>query len=153
MSQPLSPAALARLAQRRLLKKRPARVATQAQHRTFSPTQRLGRHYEQQAARFLQAHNLHILAQNQHTPFGEIDLIATDHHTLIFVEVRYRQHQLFDGAVASVNRSKQQRIRLSASFLLSHLCRQHFEGKLPSCRFDVIAFHNAEPHWIRHAFT
>lgn len=152
MSQPLSPAALARLAQRRLLKRR-ARVATQTPPPTLSPTQRLGRYYEQQAARFLQAHNLQILAHNQHTPFGEIDLIAKDQHTLIFVEVRYRQHTHFDGAVASVNRSKQQRIRLSASFLLSHLCSQYFDGKLPSCRFDVIAFQGAKPHWIRHAFT
>lgn len=152
MSQPLSPAALARLAQRRLLKRR-VRVAARAQHPTSSPTQRLGSRYEQQAALFLQAHHLLILARNQRTPFGEIDLIAKEHNTLVFIEVRYRQHTHFDGAVASVNRSKQQRIRLSASFLLSQLCSQHFDGQLPPCRFDVIAFNGPQPHWIRHAFT
>lgn len=152
MSQPLSPAALARLAQHRLLKRR-TRVTAHSQRPTRSPTQRLGGRYEQQAALFLQENHLLILARNQHTPFGEIDLIAKEHNTLVFVEVRYRHHMHFDGAIASVNRSKQQRIRLSARFLLSQLCSQHFGGQLPLCRFDVIAFNGPHPHWIRHAFT
>ncbi|MGG4604927.1 YraN family protein [Paenalcaligenes sp. Me131] len=152
MSQPLTPAALARLAQRRILQRR-TRAATQPKHPQQSPTQRVGQRYEERAAQYLRKQGLCILAHNISSPFGEIDLIATDQHTLVFVEVRYRHHTHFDGAAASVNRSKQQRIRLSASFLLSQLCLQHFGGKQPPCRFDVVAFTGAELLWIPDAFT
>lgn len=153
MSQPLTPAALARLAQRRALQRRTRGGITQPKHLRQSPTQRMGQRYEDRAAQYLQEQGLCILIRNATSPFGEIDLIATDQHTLVFVEVRYRHHAYFDGAAASVNRSKQQRIRLSASFLLSHLCQQHFGGKLPPCRFDVVAFTDAELLWIPDAFT
>ena len=152
MKQPRSPADLARAAQRRLLRKRRG-PATRPRSTQRSETQRLGDQHEQRAARYLQQHGLRILASNVHTPFGEVDLIAASSHTLIFVEVRYRQHSHFGGAVASVNRSKQQRIRLCARFLLSSLCAQHFAGSLPTCRFDVIAVNPQQLLWIPNAFT
>ena len=64
--------------------------------------------------------------------FGEIDLIAKDRNSLVFVEVKLRKNADFAAAREYVNRSKQDRIRATASVYLS---RHPFN--LPS-RFDVI---------------
>ncbi len=50
----------------------------------------LGRRGEEEAARFLEARGFRIEARNVRTRFGEIDLIARDVRTVIFVEVKTR---------------------------------------------------------------
>ena len=57
---------------------------------TARAARRLGRRGERTAARYLARQGLRILARNVHLGRGEIDLVALDGPTLVFVEVKAR---------------------------------------------------------------
>jgi putative endonuclease len=84
------------------------------------------------AAQFLMRHGLVIVSRNFRTRAGEIDLVARDGSTLVFVEVRMRRSQDFGGAAASITARKQQRLVKAANAYLAML------GREPPCRFDAI---------------
>ncbi len=86
------------------------------------------------AAEFLVAQGLAIVARNYRCRRGEIDLIARDRDTLVFVEVRLRSSAAFGGAAASITTTKRQRIESTAKHYLATL------GREPPCRFDAILF-------------
>jgi putative endonuclease len=87
------------------------------------------------AAEFLQARGLTIVARNYRCRGGEIDLIASDGDTLIFVEVRLRSDAAFGGAAESITAAKKKRLRFAAAHYLSRLSQM---SKEPPCRFDAI---------------
>jgi putative endonuclease len=89
---------------------------------------------EAMAAEFLVARGLAILARNYRCRSGEIDLIARDRDTLVFVEVRLRSSAAFGGAAASITAAKRRRIARAARHYLATL------GREPPCRFDAILF-------------
>jgi len=101
---------------------------------------------EDRAERFLVDHGLAIVARNFRTRLGEIDLIARDGATLVFVEVRLRASDAFGGAAASIGPRKQRRIAAAARLYLARL------GAEPPCRFDVVTLEDREPTWMRAAF-
>jgi putative endonuclease len=101
---------------------------------------------EERAARHLAAHGLAILARNYRTRLGEIDLIAREGGTLVFVEVRQRASDRFGGAAASVDHRKRARIEAAAGLYLARLAHE------PPCRFDVITLEGDRAEWIRAAF-
>jgi putative endonuclease len=109
---------------------------------------RRGREAEELAARFLAEHGLAIVARNYRTRFGEVDLVAREGATLVFVEVRARSWAAFGGAAGSVDWRKQRRIVAAARHYLARLRAE------PACRFDVITLQGrpAAPAWIRGAF-
>lgn len=117
-----------------------------------SPTQVMGDHYEAWAARLLTESGCQILARQLRCRFGEIDLVVRQGSILVFVEVRSCRNTRYGGAAASVDHAKQKRIILTARWWLNALRRDHFGGKLPPCRFDLIAFESDTPIWIRDAF-
>lgn len=119
----------------------------------YSPSQREGRRAEDKARRYLEAQGLVVLQHNLRCKAGEIDLVCKEGHTLVFVEVRQRSTDHFGGAAASVNRHKQRRIALAASFFLPRLQKLYFNGRPPLCRFDVIALEEASLQWIKAAFA
>jgi putative endonuclease len=84
------------------------------------------------AATFLQQQGLAIVARNFRTRFGEIDLIARDGQTLVFVEVRMRTSARYGGAVESITLRKRARLIAAANGYLARL------GREPPCRFDAI---------------
>ena len=103
---------------------------------------------EEAAARFLESRGLAIVARNYRTRFGEVDLVARDGATLVFVEVRKRSWRAYGGAAASVDARKQSRLVAAARHYLARL------GAEPACRFDVVTWdgESAAPAWIRGAF-
>ncbi len=110
---------------------------------------RTGAAAEKQAERFLKKQGLRIIARNYKTlgrGGGEIDLIAQDGDTLVFVEVRQRSRQDYGGAAASVGRTKQKHLRFAAQRYLQSL------STLPPCRFDVLAVDGEQIEWLRAAF-
>jgi putative endonuclease len=111
-----------------------------------SPSQVVGANAEEAAARFLVSHGLAIVARNYRTRFGEIDLIARDGQTLVFVEVRLRTHAGFGGAAESVDSSKRERIIAAARAYLARM------GTQPPCRFDVVTLDHDSAKWIPAAF-
>jgi len=110
-------------------------------------TQQLGTEAELNAQRHLQQHGLQTLTRNHRCRGGEIDLIMQDGDTLVFVEVRLRRNNSYGGALASVDRRKQQRLTIAA---------QHYLQVYPwtgPCRFDVVALDaSGKPDWIKNAF-
>lgn len=102
---------------------------------------------EEQAARFLAARGLSIVGRNFRTRLGEIDLIARDGATLVFVEVRRRASSArFGGALGSIDGRKRRRLEAAARLYLARLRAE------PACRFDVIALQGDEYTWLRDAF-
>jgi len=111
-----------------------------------SATQLAGAGAEERAARFLASHGLTIVARNFRTRLGEIDLIARDRETLVFVEVRSRASGAYGGAVESITASKRSRIAAAANAYLALL------GSQPPCRFDVMLLEGGAMRWIPSAF-
>jgi len=93
-----------------------------------------GARAEALAAAFLVARGLTIVERNFRCRRGEIDLIARDGETLVFVEVRLRSRRDFGGAAASITAAKRARIAAAALFYLGRLPRT------PPCRFDAVLF-------------
>jgi putative endonuclease len=116
-------------------------------------TQSSGKAAEELARQHLLQHGLKLLAQNWSCRSGELDLVMLDADTVVFVEVRYRRHSAWGGAVESVDARKREKLTKAA---LHFLQRESRWAKHP-CRFDVIAI-NAEGNptprlnWIRNAF-
>jgi putative endonuclease len=78
----------------------------------------IGQWGEALAATYLQRKGYGIIATNWRCTAGEIDLIATDGQTLVFVEVRTRRSAVSGLAEESIDRRKQRRlVRLVQSYL------------------------------------
>ena len=99
---------------------------------------RRGREGERRAARFLVQSGLAILERNYRCRRGEVDLIAQDGDTLVFVEVRWRTGCRLGGAGESIDRHKQRRLVAAARYYLM----RHPE-EAPPCRFDAILMDGA----------
>ena len=113
----------------------------------FSPK---GAEYEDAALRFLQSQGLRLVARNYRCRGGEIDLIMQQDDYLVFVEVRFRAGRSYGGAAASVTRTKQQKIRMTASYYLQ---THGFNESQQACRFDVVAYEGSEQcQWYINAF-
>jgi len=95
--------------------------------------QLLGQKGEEAAYKFLLRHGYEILARNYRCKLGEIDIVARDGATLVFVEVRARGGESFGTAEESVDWRKQQRLRRLAHYYLVSEYKKEVE-----CRFDVI---------------
>ena len=107
-----------------------------------------GRLAEDAAATFLQQQGLRLVERNYQCRFGEIDLIAREGGTLVFVEVRMRANGAFGGAAASITAAKRQKLLRTARHYLSGLART------PACRFDAVLLsgENAPPEWLINVF-
>ncbi len=112
----------------------------------------IGQQFEQQACAYLKQQGLKLKEKNAQFRSGEIDLIMLDGAQLVFVEVRYRKHQSFGGAAASVNYHKQQKLIKAAQLYLL----KHFGNQPPTCRFDVVAMQDSpeglQIEWLKNAF-
>ncbi len=75
-----------------------------------------------------------ILERRYRTRFGEIDIIARDGATVVFVEVKARLSGDYGGAAAAVTGWKQRRV---AQMAVDYLARRRLH-ECP-CRFDVVA--------------
>ena len=94
----------------------------------------LGRIGENLAVNFLEQNNYHILTQNYHSTYGEIDIVAIDNDTLIFIEVKTRKSNL-EKALSSISNAKQKKIIKTAY----HFLQQNPEYENFPTRFDAIA--------------
>lgn len=100
---------------------------------------------EQQACEYLQKQGLKLVARNFRCKQGELDLIMQDKHSLVIVEVRYRDTQT--AALESISRAKQLRIITATQLYL----KQH--NIHSAIRFDVVAVSNSHSiNWIKNAF-
>jgi putative endonuclease len=96
--------------------------------------QRLGIVGEELAARELASRGYAILERRYRTRYGEIDIVAQDGETLVFVEVRARATGEFGRAAESVDDRKKRKVTAMA---VDYLARHHVANR--PCRFDVVA--------------
>jgi putative endonuclease len=101
--------------------------------------QALGKLGESLAVAELERRGYAIVAQRYRTRHGEIDIVAEDGGTLVFVEVKARATAEFGTAAEAVTRRKQLRL---ASMAAEYLARNGITGR--ACRFDVVAIDDAE---------
>ena len=106
---------------------------------------------ESLAIALIERAGLRVLERNYRVRGGEIDGIALDGETLVFIEVRFRKNHRFGGAAASIDQRKQQRIIHAAQIYLM----QNSRHANRSCRFDCVlldALDTNTAEWIKDAF-
>lgn len=72
--------------------------------------QQTGQQGETLATTYLQQHGYEIIQRNWHCPQGELDIVARQGATLVFVEVRTRRASTSENAFASISMTKRQRL-------------------------------------------
>jgi putative endonuclease len=101
--------------------------------KTPPPRDALGQRGENMAARFLRNQGYKIIIRNFRCEVGEVDIIARNGQTLVFVEVKTRA---YDDPTPEdqVNQTKRHQITKAARFYLSR-----YGSPQPPSRFDVVA--------------
>ena len=93
----------------------------------------LGRRGEDEAARYLRSIGYRIVATRERIMRGDIDLVALDGRTVVFVEVRSRSSTAHGHPAETVGYHKQRRVaQLAAAYIRRH--------RLEDCsvRIDVV---------------
>lgn len=111
-----------------------------------------GNDAEAATAKYLAKHGLTIEKRNFHCRRGELDIVARDQDSIVFVEVRARQNNALVDPIESVGYSKQRRLISAASYYI-----HRFGLHERPCRFDVIGVTLEQDgtyqfNWIRNAF-
>jgi len=101
---------------------------------TADPRDELGRRGEDAAAAYLKGLGYRIVGRRERVLRGDIDIVALDGRTVVFVEVRSRTDTAHGHPAETVGRMKQRRI----SMLATAYIRRH---RLEDCsvRIDVVA--------------
>lgn len=100
---------------------------------------------EDTAAGLLERKGMRLLARNWRCKVGELDLVAMDGATLVFVEVKCRSRdRLYDPALA-VDVRKQIRVRRVAE---AYMAMEH--PRFSDCRFDVVSVIAGNPVTLTH---
>lgn len=105
----------------------------------------LGKKGEDMAERHLVRQGYRILERNYRAARGEIDLIALDQDTVVFVEVKTRTSDTFGAPEDSVFVRKQERMVQAA---LAYIKNKRLHQM--ACRFDVIAISRTGTNRIEH---
>lgn len=100
----------------------------------------LGRTGERLAERHLRRSGYRLLARNFRAAGAEIDLVAAEGDTIVFVEVKTRRDLKAGRPEEAVNGYKQERIRRAAGIYLSR-----HRAHLAPVRFDVVAITGSGP--------
>jgi putative endonuclease len=98
------------------------------------PLKSLGQRGEDAAARFLRRRGYKIVARQERYKLSELDIVAVDGRTVVFVEVKTRESLDGGGPEEAVTPEKQKRMtRAALGFLRRHGLLEH------AARFDVVA--------------
>src|SRR4030088_2634416 len=96
----------------------------------------LGKIGEDLACRELERRGYAIVARRYRRRGGEIDIVARDGPTIVFVEVKARDGCAFGAAAEAVPAFKRRRITQLA---VDYMTRHHLSNC--PCRFDVVSIH------------
>ncbi|MGY4706699.1 YraN family protein [Candidatus Bipolaricaulota sp. J31] len=101
---------------------------------------------EERACEYLRSQGYLIVARNWRWRGGEVDIIAKDGGTLVFVEVKARTGPRFGLPAEAVDKHKRQKLLAAARAFLGR-----DSGRVP-IRFDVISILGQEISHLRGAF-
>jgi putative endonuclease len=93
----------------------------------------LGSEGEDLAIQYLRRKGYRIISRNYKNHIGEIDIIAQDGETVVFIEVKTRANDSFGFPFESVHRRKRQKLRNLALLYLKKA------GEEIPVRFDVLS--------------
>lgn len=94
----------------------------------------LGRRGERAAEKYLRHNGYRIVARNFRAAGAEIDLVAMDGETLVFVEVKTRRSRIAGAPEEAVDERKQTRMRRAAEVFARRYRADEIE-----MRFDIAA--------------
>jgi putative endonuclease len=101
----------------------------------------LGKIGEDLACRELESRGYAILARRYRRRAGELDIVARDGPTVVFVEVKAREGREFGNAADAVTSLKRRRMtRVALEYLVRHRLTHC------PCRFDVVSIHMENEH-------
>lgn len=98
------------------------------------PKKSLGDRGEDAAAKFLKRRGFRILARSVDSPLGELDIIAVDGRTIVFVEVKTRRSDEAGRPAEAIDERKRRRMTQGA---LAYLKANRLLNY--TARFDVVA--------------
>lgn len=98
----------------------------------------LGSKGEDLAVKFLKKKGYRIISRNYKNYIGEIDIIAQDGETVVFIEVKTRSSDFFGYPFESVHRRKRQKLKNLALLYLKKV------GEELPVRFDVLSILSLE---------
>ena len=93
----------------------------------------------------MMSHGCQVLERNYCMKYGEIDIIAEDHGTIVFVEVKTRRSISYGTPAQAVNYRKQNKIIQMAQI---YLRQRQIENR--PCRFDVVEVYAVGDVWRIH---
>ena len=96
--------------------------------------QDVGKKGESAAVRHLKKQGYKIIEQNYRTKAGEIDIIAREKKTLVFVEVKTRRSTAYGSPKWAVTPKKQKAISMAALYYLKMTDQTQADA-----RFDVVS--------------
>lgn len=111
-----------------------------------SPSQVTGLSGEAQAEAYLRSLNYQMIKHHYTCRYGEIDLIALDSATLVFVEVKLRTSKTFGTAEESVSLAKQKKLAQT----IENYRNEHPEYLSKNYRCDLITINPNQPQPITH---
>lgn len=91
---------------------------------------------EEEACKYLRRNQYRIVCRNFFSRYGEIDIVAMEAATLVFVEVRYRKPGALVSPVESINATKIRRLKLAIRdflFRYSDAINQHSDIRVDLC--------------------
>ena len=103
--------------------------------------------YELRAARYVRRRGYRLLNMRYRARDGEIDLIARDGDTIVFIEVKARPAGKLGAGVDAVTADKRRRLRHAAD---AYLSRKGLRDA--PCRFDILEFSRAGIFYMENAF-
>lgn len=105
--------------------------------------QKFGKKSESEAVEHLVKNGYRILEQNFRTKVGEIDIIAKDGDTIVFVEVKARRSDCFGNPKFAITSKKRQKISMAALYYLK--AKQQSNAK---ARFDVVTIRSGKENSV-----
>ena len=110
-------------------------------------TRSKGRQGEEIAVEYLKNNGYRIVEKNYRNCFGEIDVVAQEGATVVFVEVKTKNTPCYDHPAAAVDLRKQQRLcKVAATYIIKKRLTHH------PVRFDVVSIYGEKIEVIKNAF-
>jgi len=108
-----------------------------------------GKKGEEQAAAALESAGMKIIAKNVRSKEGEVDIVALDGETIVFVEVKAWSAYGMEDLQYGINVKKQRKIIKTAKYFLS----ENRKYSNMAIRFDVVFIDKNSVTHLASAFT
>jgi len=103
--------------------------------------------YEIKTIRYIESLQFYVLDRNYYSRFGELDIIAKDQNTLVFIEVKYRTNGNYGHPSESINYYKRRNIINTAMWYMK-------DKGIQNCnvRFDIALWYKGHIDYYKGAF-